>query len=293
MFWQRGLAKVGMLIPRFLLGSKNRTKIKYLAANVPPWERDVNTNGPKVDPWAFIRVHNEAKTIVQSLNSIKDIITKGVIAFHGCTDGTEELVYKFCEDNKGYIPYRYPYEVVPAGDPRYEGFVPYENTLAAYYNATLSLIPMGEWFIKVDADMICFPDILKKSFYLPRADKDCVLYSRLDLLYKNGELMANSYKRPGDQWLIRRDEETKFENTTIVKNGRPYGYEILNKGKRRVICSECSWLHFPFIKGWRSSLDGISAFDLDDFLNRLPDYEIDKSIFSKNNLEKIYSQFEV
>ncbi len=290
MFWQRSLARAGMVIPRFLLGSKNRTKIKYLAATIPPWERDLYKNNPRVDPWAFIRVHNEARTILQSLNSIKGIIHKGVIAFHGSTDGTEEIVYDFCKENKGFIPYRYPHEVVPCGDPRYEGNVPYENTLAAYYNATLDLIPKGEWFIKVDGDLLCFPDILEKSFHIPTSEKDCVIYSRLDLLFTENKLMAHGYRRPGDHWLIRKDDETRFENIKVIRDGKLYGYEILNKGKRRIICTECSWLHFPFEKQWRSTLNAVDRYNLGDFLKQLPDYEIDKSRFTVENLEAIYRQ---
>lgn len=280
-----------MLLPRFIVGSKNRTKIKYLANHIPPWERDLFGGNARIEPWAFIRVHNEIKTIRQSLDSIKEVIKKGVISFHGCTDGTEDFVYEFCRENPGYIPYRYPYEVIPGGDPRYEKDVPYANTLAAYYNATLDLIPTGEWFFKVDADMVYFPEVLEKSFYIPSSEKDCVLYSRLDLVRKNGSLMVSGYWRPGDHWLIRKDDETYFENVKVFREGRICGYEVLNKGYRNIYCVECSALHFPFEKKWRNSLEGVLSFDLDSYIDKMPDYEIDKKIFTRQNIEEIYGNF--
>ena len=50
-------------------------------------------NNNSVEPWAFIRVKNEIKTIEASLNSILPVIKKGVIGYNECTDGTEELLF--------------------------------------------------------------------------------------------------------------------------------------------------------------------------------------------------------
>lgn len=167
MFIRRALARfIKASVPRFAMGGYARSYVKNLAGNVPPWEREVRRRDAPVDPWAFIRVHNEIRTIKQALDSIVGVINKGVIAFHGCTDGTDGYVYDFCKKHPGFKAYLYPYEVVPAGDPRYgTDDVPYENSLAAYYNSVFDLIPVGDWFIKVDADMVCNPYLLKKSFF--------------------------------------------------------------------------------------------------------------------------------
>lgn len=49
-------------------------------------------------------------------------------------------------------------------------------------------------------------------------------------------------------------------------------------------------MHFPFEKQWRSSLNAVDRYNLGDFLKQLPDYEIDKSRFTVENLEAIYRQ---
>lgn len=68
-----------------------------------------------VDPYAFIRVHNEIHLLQASLNSIQGIITRGVIGYNDCTDGSEDVILKFCEMNPGFIPVKYE---LPIMDPR-------------------------------------------------------------------------------------------------------------------------------------------------------------------------------
>lgn len=291
MFWQRDLARALKIIPRFLMGSGNRTKVKYLAALVPPWERDDFLYKNPVEPWAFIRVFNEIKTIRQSFNSFQGVIKKGVIAYHGCTDGTEEYIKEFCDKNPGFILFKYPYEVIPAHDIRYKGEIPYNNTLAAYYNAVLDLIPKGEWLIKIDADMLCIPSIFCKSFYLPSSENDMVIYSRLDLIRRNGDLFALNYQRPGDQWLIYNDGKIYFKNITKYTNKRFRAHEVLIKGNKKVICSECSWVHFPYEKAWRSQCD-FEGQEIGRFLDSIPDYEMDKSFFNKEKLLEMANSFD-
>ena len=53
-----------------------------------------------VEPWAFIRVKDERKTLLASLNSILPAIKKGVIAYNDCTDGSDVIIKDFCEKNQ-------------------------------------------------------------------------------------------------------------------------------------------------------------------------------------------------
>lgn len=217
-----------------------------------------------------------------------------MIAFHGCTDGTEEYVYEFCEKHPGFTPYQYPYEVVPAGDKRYgTGEVPYENSLAAYYNSVFELIPVGSWFIKVDADMICNPFLLKKSFYLPRDEKDIVIYSRLDLLHTDRGIRAIGLKRPGDQWLMYKTPDLKFINVRKLINGVDSGHEVLLKGRKNIVAPELSWLHFPFEKSWRSASPNVDSLELEKYLSEIPDYEVDKELWSTELINRLYRLYEI
>lgn len=292
MFPQRELAKIGLFIPRFLMGSSIRSKLKYLANSVPYWERDRFNIKTAVQPWAFLRVHNEINTIHQSLSSISTIIHKGVIASHGSTDGTDEYIHDFVRKNPGFIFFKYPYEVVPANDPRYQGKIPYKNTLAAYYEATLDLIPEDEWLIKIDADMIYFPELLEKTFHMISSDNDCIIYSRLNLIRTRDNLWkAARYERPGDHWLIKNNN-LKFINKVFFSNGLFRAHEVLIKGPKRLIAPECSCLHFPYEKQWRRDYlhDGINEkelHDIQDFIKSLPSWEFDPTIYNKKNIEKI------
>lgn len=80
-----------------------------------------------VEPYAFIRVKNEAVTLEACLNSIKDVIKKGVIAHHKLSpgekdDGTVEIIKKFIAENPGYKEAYYPYELIPPNSLLYEEF---------------------------------------------------------------------------------------------------------------------------------------------------------------------------
>lgn len=126
-----------------------------------------------------------------------------------------------------------------------------KNTLAAYYNAVLSQIPIGEWFIKIDVDQIYFPEILKHSFSLPKNQSDFVSYSRLDVIRDgSGNLRVLRYARPGDHWLVCNDGKLKFENVYLYDDeGKYCAYESLKPGKRNLWYKpECSSVHFPYEK---------------------------------------------
>ena len=124
-----------------------------------------------IEPWAFIRVKNEIRTIEASLNSILPVIKKGVIGYNDCTDGTEEFILEFCKKNKGFIPCKYPYSVYPPSHEAYKVEGEEEKKLAAYYNYVLSKIPKNEWIMKVDCDHIYDAEKLKKVFSLAKKKK--------------------------------------------------------------------------------------------------------------------------
>lgn len=67
-----------------------------------------------IEPWAFIRVKDEIRTIEASLNSILPAIKKGIIGYNDCSDGSEEFILEFCKKNKGFIPCKYPYTIYPS-----------------------------------------------------------------------------------------------------------------------------------------------------------------------------------
>ena len=64
-------------------------------------------NGESIEPWAFIRVHNEQKTLAACLNSILPALHRGVIAYNDCTDDSEQIILDFCKKNPGFIPAKY------------------------------------------------------------------------------------------------------------------------------------------------------------------------------------------
>nr|WP_276309253.1 hypothetical protein [Campylobacter hepaticus] len=64
-----------------------------------------------LNPWAFIRVKNEAITLRASLESILPAIQRGVIGYNDCDDGSEEIILEFCKQYPSFIPIKYPYEI--------------------------------------------------------------------------------------------------------------------------------------------------------------------------------------
>ena len=245
-----------------------------------------------VEPWAFIRVKDERKTLLASLNSILPVIKKGVIAYNDCTDGSDVIIKDFCEKNPGFVPYEYPFYVEPAGSKKYStGELEEKNTLAAYYNAVLSQIPIGEWVIKIDVDQIYFPEILKHSFSLPKNRSDFVSYSRLDVIRDgSGNLRVLRYARPGDHWLICNDGKLKFENVYLYDDeGKYCAYESLRPGKRNLWYKpECSSVHFPSEKKYRSysgDFEGLMGFR--EFLDTCDEKEISRELLDAERIARV------
>lgn len=286
--------------PAILFKQKRKTVLNKLQNRfyTPAMRKSAPLHYDKmVEPWAFMRVHNERRTLKATLDSIDGVIHKGVIAHHGCTDGSEKIIHEFCKTHPGFIEYEYPYEVVPAHDPRYKGEVPYENTLAAYYEAVLSHIPKGEWFIKVDGDLVFFKDPLKYSFSLMAGDRCVSVYSRLNLYVdytaEKREIYVLSYLRPGDQLLIKNLGISYRNEQGYEENGDFYAYEIMQKPTpRQVVKSECCVLHFPVEKRWRkSSIDVSELQTLTQFLETVSDDEIDKTLINEESVRKIVDSF--
>ncbi len=96
----------------FYLGLSKRLRITEKLQNLYRWRRPIK-------PYAFIRVHNEIKTIDAALKSVLPVLKGGVIGFNSCTDGTKEYVLEFCKKYPQFIPAEYPYDVIPASNKLY------------------------------------------------------------------------------------------------------------------------------------------------------------------------------
>lgn len=218
-----------------------------------------------VEPWAFIRVKNEIHTIQAALNSILPAIKKGIIGYNPSDDGTDLFIEQFCKENPGFIPFKYDYDIVPACDIRYKDIdkIPYEQRLDGYYNAVLSKIPMGEWFIKIDGDHIYDAEKLKQMFYLPKDDHEFFVMSRINLHIQNGRLFFiknNPFYYGGDHWLIKKTPKLQFSMsvgtgaTNFTGKRHFYAWEGLNLSHLKGYSTDLLNWHFPLIKKYRSTM---------------------------------------
>ncbi|MFC0308277.1 hypothetical protein ACFFHK_00965 [Gallibacterium trehalosifermentans] len=223
---------------------------------------NVSQEAESVNPFAFIRVHNEIRTVKASLSSIEGIITRGVIGYHDCTDGTEEYILQFCERNKGFIPYKYPHSIWPADDSRYFDAQQPKNScyyLDTYYNAVLDKIPDNEWLIKIDCDQVYDRELLQATLKMPKNIKECIFIPRINLHYYDKKFyvlrnMPLSIER--DHWLIYKTPKLRFEMSIgIDSQGRKYAYELL-QGLSDLywIDTEVMHWHFPLMKSRREVL---------------------------------------
>lgn len=167
-----------------------------------------------LNPWAFIRVKNEAITLRASLESILPAIQRGVIGYNDCTDGSEEIILEFCKQYPSFIPVKYPYEV-QIENPQSE-----KNKLYNYYNYIASFIPKNEWLIKIDVDHIYDAKKLYKSFYIPQKDNDIVSIARLNIAVENNKvyIVPHYFVDVADHWLIKNNQ-LKWEEVLIVEDG--------------------------------------------------------------------------
>ena len=285
--WSYRIGRAVTLIPRRILGGRSRRTGHCTLSE---------KNRAAIEPYAFIRVKNESITIKASLNSILPVIKKGVIAYNDCTDGSDLYILDFCKQNPGFIPFHYPYHVVEQNHPDYLAEkVPYQNTLAAYYNAALSFIPKNNWLIKIDCDQIYFPDILKKSFSLPQNNSEVVSYSRLDLIRYHNSVKVIEYKRLGDHWLIYNNNLEFINRYGYNKKGEPYAWELLVMPKEYKVLyqPECSSFHFPLEKNYRNiPLEEDKLLSLEQFRKIADPEEIAPDILEDRVINRIISSFE-
>lgn len=216
-----------------------------------------------INPYAFIRVHNEIATIKTCMESIQPVIKKGVIGYHlpldnQQDDGTIRYLENFCKQNPGYQLIQYPHKVYPANHPIYKNIdqVPVEERLDSFYNAILAHIPQNEWLIKIDADQIYHTAILsvllQKNF-----DKNLVVwFGRYNLHYdfytkKLFNINNPFISREKDHWLIYNNN-LHFTFDSGYLNKKFYAWELLdvnqlNPSFKLVEYPIFSW-HFPDLK---------------------------------------------
>ena len=254
----------------FILDKEKREKFRKELINkrVKPNELDKYCIGTPIEPWAFIRVRNEILTIDSCLKSILPAIKKGVIGYNDCDDGSEEYILEFCRQNPGFIPVKYPYSLYPQGNPAYEKEGEEEKKLHSYYNYVLSFIPKGEWIIKIDCDQIYDAEKLKKIFYIPKKDNDCIILPRIDLDIVKSEIYTISNTpiiEEKDHFILKNiDLNFKLVSWYVEKEGKKYftaceglfkeNKNLVSKSMEKILdftYVEVTNYHFPLIKNWR------------------------------------------
>ena len=207
-----------------------------------------------VDPWAFIHVCNEERTLKQSLESIVPAISRGVIAYNECTDKSKEIIDEFCRKNTGFICVYYPYDVANVECTKSEKSS--KKSLSDYYNFALSFIPQGDWLIKIDADQIYDAKKLKESFSLVKRTNEIVFYFRINLHFADSKIYIDRDAPifdPKDHWLIC-NKGLYFEDSIVRENGEEiFYYELLQiPFKHESYDAELNTWHFPYMKRRRA-----------------------------------------
>lgn len=277
---------------------------------------DSNANNPKspLNPWAYIRVKNEARTLRASLDSILPAIQRGVIGYNDCDDGSEEIILEFCKTYPSFIPVKYPHNV-QIRNPKKE-----ENKIYYYSNYVLNFIPQEEWFIKLDMDHIYDAKKLYKSFYLLKKNTDILTLSRIDFYIKGGKIYISKsgrgyYNRAGDQTLrynqdfkycerilspklqkwreqILRDKPTQAQIEALQDDYESYEAKI-DDSYSRVYRSELCHYHFPGIKKRREGIpEGVYTLSLQYFQDELG-VEIDPKMLEKETILSLYNRFDL
>ena len=260
---------------------------------------DINAKNPKspLNPWAFVRVCNEAITLKACLTSILPAIQRGVIAYNDCTDGSEEIILEFCAAYPSFIPAKYPHSV-QIQNPQSE-----ENKFATYCNFALSFIPQGEWLVKIDTDHIFDAKKLYKSFYLPKHTYEMVIIARMDILIKENQVFVGKFPNEMggflvsglDHWLLY-NKGIKFEQWFPNKDDKSYSYELMRPKHRRInLRTELNNYHFPQIKSSRASANDErikTAFALDEIRKSpLVGTRIDPAMLDEKKILRIYDSF--
>lgn len=253
-------------------------------------------NSEKVNPWAYIRVKDEAITLKSCLNSIVPAISRGIIGYHDCSDGSEEIILEFCKRNTGFISHKYEHEIIPFNDHRYMHFVNDENTFSGYCNKLLSFIPKGDWLIKIDADHIYNQDRLEQFLKYPRSKEESIIITNLNLhCEENRVLIRKDYPiTTGDHWLIN-NHDLYFDMEKKYIGDRFYCIERLIHSKRKRIFTDLINYHFTYLKkGKKVPYDRLQDFDIfmKDVLPVLPmGYLLPKEMLRKDKILEIYENF--
>ncbi|WP_258108300.1 beta-1,4-N-acetylgalactosaminyltransferase [Campylobacter lari] len=259
-----------------------------------------------LNPWAFIRVKNEAITLRASLESILPAIQRGVIGYNDCTDGSEEIILEFCRQYPSFVPVKYPYEV-QIKNPKSE-----KNKLYSYYNYIASFIPKNEWLIKIDVDHIYDAKKLYKSFYIPRKDFDIVCFSKFNISVNKNKIYVTPpyFIDSSDHWLIKNTNLQWKEALVLggsiewneITNEQlrniPYTdisfYEALDVRGKKIYYTELSNWHFPFVKQHRKLQIQDNWVTLEDFKNKfhhLINIRIDEKLLDKDRIIQVYNNF--
>ncbi|MGQ7424591.1 hypothetical protein ACTGVR_08900 [Streptococcus suis] len=216
-----------------------------------------------IDIYAFIRARNEIKTIETCLNSILPVIQKGVIGYNKLPDeeddGTEEFILEFCRENKGFIPFRYEHEVIPANDLRYKELskIPLENRFDTYTNEVWNKIPKDAWVLKIDCDHVFDTEKLSQLGYIPKKDTDAVVLSRMNFHYSDDELYVVNIHTivASGEWQLIKNRNIKWELITGNRvDGSFFAWEVMNVPhlyEMDYIYTDLFNWHFPFIKETR------------------------------------------
>lgn len=207
-----------------------------------------------LNPWAFIRIRNEIKTLESSLYSILPSIQRGVIGYNDCDDGSEEAILAFCARYPSFIPVKYPYHIDIFNPKRKE------EKLYNYCNYILSIIPKKQWLIKIDADHIYLPHKLYKSFYLIKHQWDMLVLNLLNVYYDGKEILIDkNIKNAVDEWdfIMLKNIHFGFEEIKAawdMASKNEGFFEETRYRNKRAILHELTQLHFPFQKSYRQFL---------------------------------------
>lgn len=265
-----------------------------------------------LNPWAFIRVKNEAITLRASLESILPAIQRGIIGYNDCNDGSEEIILEFCKQYPSFIPKKYPYKI-QIENPQSE-----ENKLYTYYNWVASFIPQGEWLIKIDVDHIYDAKKLYESFYIPKNDNDVLSIARVDFVVFDNEIFiikgsnGKLLKDVTDHWLLKKDQDIIWREVLIdgdsfnwkeinTKEKDRYqnlkSFEILKLPHKKFLRTQLTNYHFPYAKKWRQidyKNTNLTLIKLEDFTKNYYHEFKDKislDMLDKNKILTIYNGF--
>lgn len=259
-------------------------------------ENAKNAESP-LNPWAFIRVKNEAPTLRACLDSILPALQRGIIGYNDCDDGSEEIILDFCKTYPSFIPLKYPHSV-QIQNPQHK-----ENMLHNYYNFVLESIPKNQWLIKIDADHFYDAKKLYKSLYLAKKKYDCVCIPRMDILvgenaffiarHEISKYQGNILFQGSDHWLIC-NYDLHFKPWIVDSNSF---YEHLRPVGRRIIFTELTNFHFPLVKKQRAVQNAKaleSAFSIEQVRQSpLIDTKINNNMLDEKLLSSIVARFKI